>query len=62
MRKYNMYGSDYDDLISLYTQVKAGLTGRDKISIDTANIAFVMGGVDFKRYRDHKPKKEDNNG
>ncbi len=58
-RKYSMYGDDYDDLITLYSDIKEELTTNDRVSIDEANIAFVMGSVDFKKYR--QTKKEDSN-
>ncbi|WP_286337922.1 TM1802 family CRISPR-associated protein [Hydrogenimonas cancrithermarum] len=61
-RKYSMYGSDYDDLMTLYAEVKETLKKEDIVSIDQANIAFVMGAVDLKTYRENRPKKEENNG
>ncbi len=60
-RKYGMYGNDYDDLLTLYAQIKELLSRNDTVSLDTANIAFVMGGVDYKRYKENKPKKEEKN-
>ena len=58
-RKYSMYGEDYDDLITLYSDIKEELNSSDRVSIDEANIAFVMGSVDFKKYK--QTKKEDSN-
>ena len=57
-RKYSMYGEKYDDLISLYTEIKESLTKDDKISLDEANIAFVMGSVDYKHFNQSKKSEE----
>jgi len=60
-RKYGMSGVEYDDLMALYAQIKESLSRNDTVSLDAANIAFVMGGVDFKRYKENKPEKEEKN-
>ena len=61
-RKYGMYGNDYENLTALYTQIRESLSRNDTISLDAANIAFVMGSVDFKHYKDTKHDKEENDG
>jgi len=57
-RKYSMGGKDYDDLMNLYVKTKEAVRKEDVISIDQANIAFVMGSVDFKSYKDNKKEGE----
>lgn len=56
-RKYSMGGKDYDDLMNLYIKAKEAVKKEDVISIDQANIAFVMGSVDFKNYKDSKKEE-----
>jgi len=56
-RKYGMHGKDYDDLMNLYVQAKEAVKKEDVISIDQANIAFVMGSIDFKNYKDSKKEE-----
>ena len=63
-RKYGMHGDDYEDLMELYVRIKERLCRDDKVSLDEANISFVMGAVDWKTYEKiHKnTKKERNDG
>ncbi|HIP59855.1 MAG TPA: hypothetical protein EYH01_05440 [Campylobacterales bacterium] len=56
-RKYGMGGKDYDDLMNLYVKAKEAVKKEDVISIDQANIAFVMGSIDFKNYKDSKKEE-----
>jgi len=58
-RKYGMHGGDYDDLMELYVRIKEGLSRDDKVSLDEANIAFVMGAVDWKTYKNTKKERND---
>jgi hypothetical protein len=53
-RKYGMGGKDYDDLMNLYVQAKEAVKKEDVISIDQANIAFVMGSINYKNYKESK--------
>ena len=57
-RKYDMYGETYDDLLTLYAKIKEQLTIKEKISLDEATIAFVMGAVDFKEYKNQNKEIE----
>jgi hypothetical protein len=50
-KKYNMYGNELDMLLSKYSEIKSTIKSSDNISIDRANIAFVMGSIDYKNYR-----------
>lgn len=54
-RKYSMFGKDYDSLLNAYSNIKSKIKKEDRISIDKANIAFVMGSSDYKNF---KPKEE----
>ncbi len=53
-RKYSVGGKEYDDLLQLYVDTKEAIKSEDTISIDQANIAFVMGSVDYKKYKEQK--------
>ena len=53
-RKYGVGGKEYEDLLQLYVDTKEGVKNEDTISIDQANIAFVMGSVDYKKYKEQK--------
>jgi len=55
-RKYNMHGAEFDALLSAYSDIKSQVKASDNISIDKANIAFVMGSIDYKNHRS-KPKE-----
>jgi hypothetical protein len=57
-KKYSMYGEEFDALLSLYSALKSELKSSDVVSIDKANIAFVMGGIDYKNYKSHKKGEE----
>lgn len=50
-RKYNMHGAEFDALLSAYSDIKSQVKASDNLSIDKANIAFVMGSIDYKNYR-----------
>lgn len=50
-RKYGMYGKDFDSLLTLYSKIKSEIKQSDNISIDKANIAFVMGNIDYKNFK-----------
>lgn len=52
-RKYSMYGETYDLILTVYTQIKSQIKSTDLISIDIANIAFVMGSVDYKNFKNN---------
>jgi hypothetical protein len=54
-----MYGGDYEDLVELYVHIKESLSHNDKVSLDEANIAFVMGAVDWKTYKNTKKERND---
>lgn len=56
-KKYSMYGTEFDALLSAYSDIKSALKSNDNLSIDKANIAFVMGSIDYKNYK-AKPKEE----
>ncbi len=60
-RKFKMYGEKYDFLLSKYSEIKAQAKATDKISTDIANIAFVMGSVDYKQFSKNLTDKEENN-
>ena len=53
-RKYGVGGKEYEDLLQLYVDAKEAVKNEDTISIDQANIAFVMGSVDYKKYKEQK--------
>ena len=53
-RKYGVGGKEYEDLLQLYVDTKEAVKNEDTISIDQANIAFVMGSVDYKKYKEQK--------
>ena len=53
-RKYGVGGKEYEDLLQLYVDTKEHVKNEDTISIDQANIAFVMGSVDYKKYKEQK--------
>ena len=53
-RKYGVGGKEYDDVLQLYVDAKEAVKNEDTISIDQANIAFVMGSVDYKKYKEQK--------
>ena len=53
-RKYGIGGKEYEDLLQLYVDTKEGVKNEDTISIDQANIACVMGSVDYKKYKEQK--------
>lgn len=57
-RKYSMYGEEFDALMSAYSQIKSQIKQSDNLSIDKANIAFVMGNIDYKNF---KPKSKEEN-
>lgn len=54
-KKYSMHGAEWTALLEAYSEVKSKETSDMSLSIDKANIAFVMGSVDFNTM---KPKKE----
>lgn len=56
-RKYNMHGVEFDALLAAYSDIKSQVKASDNLSIDKANIAFVMGGIDYKNFK-AKPKEE----
>lgn len=56
-RKYNMYGIEFDALLSEYSDIKSQVKADGNLSIDKANIAFVMGNIDYKKF-EPKPKEE----
>jgi len=60
-RKFKMYGEKYDFLLSKYSEIKAQVKSIDKISTDIANIAFVMGSVDYKQFSKNSKNKEEDN-
>ncbi|KIM03959.1 MAG: hypothetical protein KN64_09545 [Sulfurovum sp. AS07-7] len=53
-RKYNMYGAEFDALLAVYSEIKSHVKQSDNLSIDKANIAFVMGNIDYKNYKKSK--------
>lgn len=53
-KKYNMHGDEYNMLLNEYMNIKSIITKNDNISIDKANIAFVMGSIDFENYKKQK--------
>lgn len=57
-RKYSMYGEEFDSLMSAYSQIKSQIKQSDNLSIDKANIAFVMGNIDYKNFK--STSKEEN--
>lgn len=60
-RKYRMYGEKYDFLLSKYSEIKSKIKLSDKISTDMANIAFIMGAIDYKQFNKSNNQKEENN-
>lgn len=56
VNKYNIYGKNYDYLLTLYTETKSKQKENERLSNDRANILFVMGSIDYKNL----PKKGDN--
>jgi CRISPR-associated protein Csh1 len=58
-RKYDMHGEDYDGLMKLYVEIRESLNKENKLSIDEAGIAFVMGAVDFRTYKQNKKERND---
>jgi len=50
-RKYSMHGEEFDSLIGAYSQIKSQIKQSDNLSIDKANIAFVMGNIDYKNFK-----------
>ena len=58
-RKYGIYGETYEDLLDLYAHIKEQLGAKDRIGMDEATIAFVMGAVDFKEYKNQKESDDD---
>lgn len=50
-KKYSMHGKEFDALLSLYSAAKSELKNSDLLSVDKANIAFVMGSIDYKNYK-----------
>jgi len=53
-RKYGVGGKEYDDVLQLYVDAREAVKNEDTISIDQANIVFVMGSVDYKKYKEQK--------
>ena len=53
-----MYGEEFDSLMSAYSQIKSQIKQSDNLSIDKANIAFVMGNIDYKNFK--STSKEEN--
>ncbi len=50
-KKYKVYGDDWDYLLSQYSNIKSTEKLDEKMSIDTANILFVMGSIDYKNLK-----------
>ena len=57
-RKYNMYGTEFDALLAAYSQIKSQVKQSDNLSIDKANIAFVMGNIDYKNFKSKSKEGE----
>ena len=51
-RSYQIYGNDYDYLLEQYSAAKSAESNAN-ITVDTANIAFVMGSIDYKSVKDN---------
>lgn len=50
-KKYKIYGDNWDYLLSQYSDVKSIEKLNEKITIDAANILFVMGSIDYKNLK-----------
>ncbi len=50
-KKYTVYGNDWDYLLSQYSNVKSVEKLDEKITVDVANILFVMGSIDYKNLK-----------
>ena len=50
-KKYTVYGNDWDYLLSQYSNVKSIEKLDEKITVDVANILFVMGSIDYKNLK-----------
>ncbi len=57
-RKYNMYGAEFDALLAVYSEIKSHVKQSDNLSIDKANIAFVMGNIDYKNFKSKQKEGE----
>jgi hypothetical protein len=57
-RKYNMYGEEFDTLLAAYSETKSQVKQSDNLSIDKANIAFVMGNIDYKNFKSKSKEGE----
>jgi hypothetical protein len=53
-KKYGVGSLLYDELLELYVKVVEELNSKDTISMDEANVAFVMGAVDLKEWKKTK--------
>lgn len=50
-KKYNVYGDKWNYLLSKYSDIKSTEQLKDRITIDIANILFVMGSIDYKNLK-----------
>ena len=57
-KKYEVSGGDFDMLLGEYSELQSFIKNNSNLSMDKANIAFVMGSIDYKNFKSKSKEGE----